>query len=256
VQPGSSETPETQQLGSEEKTERTKIEETGSRIWDVFLKFWYLGFFVLIYLALAEGGRRIQHRFAYPVILRGIVSSGGRSPIEVKAKHTELQDAVVAHHTTYASTFRRVLGYLIDFLLHIALAFCVFVAVVIYSLIFEADSEGVSDVAVSVSFVLILLSGWLYGTLQVSSKRRATMGMRAVGIFRTDLYGERLSFATASVWYGYRLLSYLGFGLGFVVQPFTKKRQTLHDRMAGTVVLRRPPLEGKPVAPIRLPANA
>ena len=57
--------------------------------------------------------------------------------------------------------------------------------------------------------------GWLYEAMQLSSQRQATLGMRAVGIFRTDLHGERLSFARASGWYGYRLLSYLAYLLGF-----------------------------------------
>jgi hypothetical protein len=64
--------------------------------------------------------------------------------------------------------------------------------------------------------------------------------MRAAGIFRTDLQGRRLSLARASAWYGYRLLSYAAYLLGFVSQPFTKRRQTFHDWMAGSVVLRRP----------------
>jgi hypothetical protein len=64
--------------------------------------------------------------------------------------------------------------------------------------------------------------------------------MRVAGVFRTGLHGERLSFGRASGWYGYRLLSTLAYGLGFASQPFTKRRQTFHDWMAGSVVLRRP----------------
>jgi hypothetical protein len=89
------------------------------------------------------------------------------------------------------------------------------------------------------SLAFLLVFGWLYEALQLSSMRQATLGMRVVGIFRTDLHGERLSFARASGWYGYRLLSYLAYLLGFVSQPFTRRRQTFHDWMAGSVVLRR-----------------
>jgi uncharacterized RDD family membrane protein YckC len=63
--------------------------------------------------------------------------------------------------------------------------------------------------------------------------------MRAVGIFRTDLHGQRLTFARASAWYGYRFLSSLFYGLPLLIQPFTRKRQTFPDWLAKTVVLRR-----------------
>jgi len=101
------------------------------------------------------------------------------------------------------------------------------------------DAEA-SDATMLTLLAVEVAIAWLYETLQIASSRQATLGMRAVGIFRTDLHGERLSFGRASAWYFYRLLSYVGFGLGFLLQPFTAKRQTLHDRMAGTVVLRRP----------------
>ena len=96
-----------------------------------------------------------------------------------------------------------------------------------------------SDAGIVWSLVFCFVVGWLYEATQLSSRRQATLGMRAAGIFRTDLHGERLSFARASGWYGYRLLSYLAYLLGFISQPFTKRRQTFHDWMAGSVVLRR-----------------
>jgi hypothetical protein len=97
-----------------------------------------------------------------------------------------------------------------------------------------------SDGAIVGLLIFGLAFGWLYDALQLSSQRQATIGMRVAGVFRTGLHGERLSFGRASAWYGYRLLSYLAYLLGFVIQPFTRRRQTFHDWMAGSVVLRRP----------------
>jgi uncharacterized RDD family membrane protein YckC len=201
-------------------------------------KVWYLGLFVLAYLGLTEAGKRIHRTIRYPVILQGIVLSGGRSPTQDKTATAELQDAVVAHHTTYAGAVRRVVGFVIDW----ACFFPFFiVAVVFVGLAGGFPEEGdPSDAATASLFGLWLVFAWLYETLQIASKRQATWGMRAVGIFRTDLHGRRLSFARASAWYGYRLLSYVLYGFGFVSQPFTAKRQTLHDLLAGSVVLRRP----------------
>ena len=64
--------------------------------------------------------------------------------------------------------------------------------------------------------------------------------MRVAGIYRTDLHGKGLTFAKASALYACRVLSVVMYGLGLVPQPFTKKRQTFHDWMTGSVVLRRP----------------
>ena len=214
-----------------------RLEDLWKAVSSTSKKFWYLGLFLLAYIGLAEGGRRIHQGIAFPVILRGLSSSGGQNRPEDKVKAAKLQDAVVAHHTTYASTFRRVAGYLIDMALYLPLAT---VATAITTLDLAPDGSP-SDASMLAWLAVCILMGWLYEALQIASRRQATVGMRAVRIFRTDLYGERLSFARASAWYGYRLLSYLGFGLGFFLQPFTKKRQTFHDRMAGSVVLRRPP---------------
>lgn len=311
-----------------------------------------LGVFVLAYLVLAWAGKRVHRRLAFPGILQGFVATGGRNPNDASAKGAEQRDAVVVHHTTYASTVRRVAGYWIDMALYLACAFVVFAVItlvqdvpVIVTLpsgeriegtLDETDDQTVSvtnadggvqtfplnrgprldviggvpvpatlpsgarvegrsfeklrvvvtlpsaetiegtldemaadhvalttadgkhrsfpldpnmpevdirwppsDAGIAWFLVFCFVLGWLYEAVQISSTRQATLGMRAVGIFRTDLHGGGLSFGRASGWYGYRLLSYLAYLLGFVSQPFTARRQTFHDWMAGSVVLRR-----------------
>jgi uncharacterized RDD family membrane protein YckC len=202
------------------------------------LEYAKLGFFFVIGLALLGGGRRVHRSIAFPGILRDLRASGGRNSIEKRA--AELQDAVVAHNTTYASTGRRVVGYLIDWFPYLPL--CLVVMMILIA-VEQPGEEEISNAITVVWYAGCAVIAWLYATLQLASKRQATLGMRAVGIFRTGLYGERLSFARASLWYAYRVLSYAGFGLGFFIQPFTSKRQTFHDRMAKTVVLRRRPAD-------------
>ncbi len=111
--------------------------------------------------------------------------------------------------------------------------------------------EPPSDAAAIVVIMASLILAWLYEVLQIASTRQATIGMRLAGVMRTDLHGGRLTFARASALYVYRLGSYLTFGLGFLVQPVTKKKQTLHDRLAGSVVLRQlKPDAPRVVAPV------
>ena len=81
---------------------------------------------------------------------------------------------------------------------------------------------------------------WLYEAMLVSSSRQATPGKMAVGIVVTDVQGRRISFLRATGrWFGKYLSAFLL--IGYLIQPFTAKRQTLHDIMAGCLVLRKVP---------------
>jgi uncharacterized RDD family membrane protein YckC len=80
--------------------------------------------------------------------------------------------------------------------------------------------------------------GWLYFALMESSSWQATLGKRALGVAVTDLAGNRISFGRATVRYFAQYLSVLTLGVGYFIQPFTEKRQTLHDMVSGTVVVR------------------
>jgi uncharacterized RDD family membrane protein YckC len=84
------------------------------------------------------------------------------------------------------------------------------------------------------------LVGWIYESVFTSSSWQATPGMKVVRIQLTDLYGKRISFLRASGRYLATFLSScLMFG-GFIMIPFTVKRQGLHDILAGTVVPKIP----------------
>jgi uncharacterized RDD family membrane protein YckC len=65
--------------------------------------------------------------------------------------------------------------------------------------------------------------------------------MRLAGTMVTDQQGRPLSWRRASGRNFARWLSYYSLGIGFLMFFFNKRRQTLHDRMSGTLVLRRPP---------------
>lgn len=103
--------------------------------------------------------------------------------------------------------------------------------------------------------VLLLLNGlpwgfwWLYSALQESSAAQATLGKRAIGLRVTDLEGRRISLARATgrffaktLFPVYAVLAVpaytLCFLLGYLIQPFTARKQALHDIVAGTLVLK------------------
>lgn len=83
-----------------------------------------------------------------------------------------------------------------------------------------------------------LAIGWLYFALTESGPRRATPGKRALRLQVLTADGEeRLSFLRATARWAGRFLSLLPLFLGYLMQPFTARRQALHDLVAGTVVV-------------------
>lgn len=84
-------------------------------------------------------------------------------------------------------------------------------------------------------------AGWLYEALMVSSSYQATLGKMAVGIVVTDMQGRRISFLRATGRYFGKFVSSMLMMIGYLIQPFTEKRQALHDMMAGCLVLRKVP---------------
>ncbi|MBW7997922.1 MAG: hypothetical protein FVQ81_15400 [Candidatus Glassbacteria bacterium] len=78
---------------------------------------------------------------------------------------------------------------------------------------------------------------WLYFAVFESSPRQATPGKMMLGIFVTDIHGRRISFPRALARTLAKILSKLILWLGYVLALFTPRSQTLHDLIAGTLVL-------------------
>lgn len=81
-----------------------------------------------------------------------------------------------------------------------------------------------------------LVFGWLYRAGMESSSFQGTLGKLAVQIKVTDLDGSRISFERASGRYFAKFLSFIAFGVGYLMVGFTPRKQGLHDRIAGTLV--------------------
>ena len=92
---------------------------------------------------------------------------------------------------------------------------------------------GLFAIAVALSF------GWLYEAILLSSSYQATVSKMALGIVVTDMEGRRLSFGRATGRYFAKMVSSITFGLGYIIQPFTKNRQALHDIIVGTLVMNK-----------------
>ena len=88
-------------------------------------------------------------------------------------------------------------------------------------------------------FGISILLGCTYYAGFHSSAAQATPGKMAMRIKVTNLEGERIGVGRAIVRYFATWLSAIILGLGYLLAAVTRKRQALHDMIAGTVVVNR-----------------
>ena len=80
---------------------------------------------------------------------------------------------------------------------------------------------------------------WLYFAYLESGEKQATWGKQALGIYVTDLAGQRVAFGRATGRFFAKIVTGLiPLGIGFIMAGFTERRQALHDMIASTLVLR------------------
>jgi uncharacterized RDD family membrane protein YckC len=97
--------------------------------------------------------------------------------------------------------------------------------------------------------LITLVGDWLYFALLESSSLQATLGKAACGIIVTDDQGHRISFGRATGRYFAKIVSALILMIGFMMAGWTRRKQALHDLMAGTLVLKRLPERGSVTLP-------
>ena len=80
--------------------------------------------------------------------------------------------------------------------------------------------------------------GWIYSASLESGVSQATLGKRAIGLKVTDIQGQRISFGQATGRHFGKLISALILCIGYLMMLGNDKHQTLHDKMAGTLVIK------------------
>ncbi len=80
----------------------------------------------------------------------------------------------------------------------------------------------------------------IYTAIFDSSELMGTPGKAMLGIaVVTEKSQNRISFQTAIVRFLCKYLSYVVLMIGYLVQPFTDKRQTFHDIVSNTIVIKK-----------------
>lgn len=90
----------------------------------------------------------------------------------------------------------------------------------------------------AVTFVLIIfiILPWIYYALLESSRNKATFGKMALRIQVTDLHGEQITFARATLRHFSKFLSFFLFLTGFVCIYYTRYKQGFHDVVAACLI--------------------
>jgi uncharacterized RDD family membrane protein YckC len=136
----------------------------------------------------------------------------------------------------YAGFWRRLVAYLIDYLIIGAGAFAVGFLIGIVAGVAGADVNGGWLVAI---YVITIAGYYLYYAFMESSANQATVGKIALGLKVTDEEGNRISFGRALGRTVAKILSALILFMGFVMAGFTDRKQALHDKIAHTLVVKR-----------------
>lgn len=134
----------------------------------------------------------------------------------------------------YAGFWLRVAAWLIDIIL---LSIAMYPIRLAFGLSSPHSIQELYTSSLSYSAISALLQ-WLYFALMESSTRQATLGKRAVGIYVTDEEGRQINFAKATGRHFSKYISGLILLAGYIMAAFTKKKQALHDIIAGTLVVK------------------
>jgi uncharacterized RDD family membrane protein YckC/Tfp pilus assembly major pilin PilA len=132
----------------------------------------------------------------------------------------------------YAGFWARLAALVIDYVIFILIA-------LLLGTVLSGLAALVSREWVPLAMLLGYVGAILYRPLLESSSRQATLGQSATSIKVTDEQGQRVSFGRALGRFLAHLLSGLTLGFGYAMAVFTSKRQALHDKIAGTLVVKK-----------------
>jgi uncharacterized RDD family membrane protein YckC len=146
---------------------------------------------------------------------------------------------------TYAGFWLRFVAFIIDAII-VDIALGIPIAIIFGAMGISLTSMSRPEEMVGAFFgvfflvEMIAVAGiWLYYGLMESSSWQATLGKKALGLYVTDLNGQRITFGRATGRYFGKIISGMILLIGYIMAGLTEKKQALHDMMAGCLVLRK-----------------
>ena len=133
----------------------------------------------------------------------------------------------------YAGFWIRFLASLMDSMIFTPFAFLIYLKLSLDAALYNVGDQGIALVI----FVASIILPWLYFALFESGNWQATFGKRIMGIYVVDLNGDRISFGRGSARYFGKIISAITLFVGYIMAGFTENKQSLHDKLADTLVL-------------------
>jgi len=134
----------------------------------------------------------------------------------------ETQDLFTQPTFVYASFWQRFFAAFID-------GFILLIPNYIFQFMFGKETLG--------DYTASIITGWLYYALLESGSWQATVGKRSLRIKVVDMDGQRISFGQATGRHFGKFISAIILFIGYFMMLWDDKKQTLHDKMAGTLVV-------------------
>lgn len=149
--------------------------------------------------------------------------------------------AAAAPAALYAGFWLRFVAILIDSILFgMVIGVVVVVAVIVLAGMIASGMDENVAILLYVLFVIpVYLLWYVYFAFLESSSWQASLGKRVVGLYVTDVKGNRITFARAAGRAFGKMVTDMTFFIGYIMAGFTDKRQALHDIIADCLVLRR-----------------
>ena len=146
--------------------------------------------------------------------------------------------------TEYAGFWRRVWAGLIDAGLEIVgalvLTGLVYLVLAAVGRSMGTAHESTAYISGLIFIPILAVGAWLYSAFSESSRHRATLGKRLLGLQVVNTSSGQLTFGQASVRHFMKFLSLFTAGVGFMMAGWTKRRQALHDIPSDVLVIRVP----------------
>ena len=154
----------------------------------------------------------------------------------------------------YAGLGRRLIAFVVDTILILLIGIVVvtffnlaygikyaYYIVVQHAPVSDLTESGTLDAAITpiiAAFgMLIIIIPWLYYASFESSRSQATPGKLLMRTVVTDLDGNKPTFARVTLRHFAKFISALIIFIGFLMIGLTKRKQGLHDKIAGCLVL-------------------
>ena len=145
----------------------------------------------------------------------------------------------------YGTVQQRILAFILDGMILLivlgvieAVGLPVFDDIGINEIVVDGATEAQRQIEYSIPGIVVTLAlFWGYFVGFEVSKYEATPGKIAMALRVTDMEGRRVGVIRSTVRHFAKVLTIATLSIGFFIAIFTRKRQTLHDLIAGCVVI-------------------